>query len=184
MSHYSRLLAITLLAACGTNSPGDAPNPASGFTASVRPTGALFTIQIGSPFVQQHVPPTRSDSPILGALFVAWDSVAHVPELACCGLLVKLSLTPARPGKVSKGRGTYSVLTFQKVQAGHIDAVQVGPEPALTARLHGQTVQLRLGPSRELTDLLRLRPDSVQLGTYDGPQGRWASVWTRVLYSP
>ena len=180
-----RLLAVVLLTGCHLIGPRPALAQQAGeaFSAVVDADSAIFRITTPASVWDRilSVPDTARAGRGSVIWIVWWDTIPRaVPRPACCGLDVEIRLDSTRAATPGDLLATAS---RRSVRADRRDGtVVLTPEPSLTAIWEAGILTLRLGPSFSLSELGRMRPDSIRLDA-----NLWAAdlryvAWARPRY--
>jgi hypothetical protein len=167
---------LLLFVACSVAHPqGEAPAVPASPSVSVASAQAVFSLPL----------PALTDSVTCLLWVISWDQESP-PRMTMgdFGLWVGDTLTDSLRLPVTDRLRNLTHNYYRLESAGSIVAMVSQPEPAMQVQILATTLQLILGPSTALNELLAWHPDSLRLDRSRDDLTGPATVWLRPAYRP
>jgi hypothetical protein len=184
-----QLLALLLLTGCrpAPHSGGDpAPVPSS-LSAVITAESAVFVVPTPPRMwsrVRSISDTADADTRVLN-WHVSWDSVRMVGwAFGCCGIGVTVHVPKPAPTSIGDLLPSATRVSFTTEPAGSEEAIVLVNEPSIDVNAGQGAIVIRLGASASLSQLRRLRPDSLQVASHLWAADTSFVTWVKPQYLP
>ena len=184
-----QLLALLLCTGCGPATPGAGPSsplPAV-LSADVTADSAVFVIPT-PPGMWSRVRSIADTSGVGHRALnwhVSWDSSQMVGwTFGCCGIGVTVHVPTPAPSSIDELLPGATRVSFTTRPGGSIDLIVLANEPAIEVNSRQDALIIRLGGSSALAQLVRLRPDSLQVASRLSAADTAFVAWVKPTYRP